>query len=152
MNKKIFILMSILFLVTVKSYCKKVHNNTINFTYANSVSLKITAHTISGGQPFHHQDQDTIVASPASIGYVDAYTGKQSSVSYLQLTINAGRHGSDHPVKRLFDDMGFKKENFTVHKRPGKLNFAVIGVLTVDGTSFDDMVLAQGNKGLTNNW
>ncbi len=41
---------------------------------------------------------------------------------------------------------------FTFAKKPNKLNFAVQGTLTIDGVVFDDIVLAQGHHGATNNW
>ncbi|MCY4329887.1 MAG: hypothetical protein OXC48_07410, partial [Endozoicomonadaceae bacterium] len=72
------------------------------------------------------------------------------------LNIRAGRKGSKEVVKCVQkqnkNEWMIFTNTFTFAKKPNKLNFAVQGTLTIDGVVFDDIVLAQGHHGATNNW
>ncbi|MCY4178063.1 MAG: hypothetical protein OXD32_06165, partial [Endozoicomonadaceae bacterium] len=114
-----------------------------------SVILQVKHYCVSLGQPF--QNPDTIISVLAKKYETDVSSGKVEQREYQNLSIQAGRHGSKNTVSCLFGK-GFEKQNFTYYKRPHKLNFAVTGTLTIDGVSFDDMVLAQGHTVFTNNW
>ncbi len=152
MNKKIFTLMSTLFLVTTNSYChkKKSHYNDLFFSdyIKNPIVMQVQSHCISKNQPYHNPDK--IVSTPDTFQDVD-YDGNPINPEYQVITIVAGRHGSGKTVSCL-EKKGFKDKNFTFGEVPHKLNFAVIGTLTIDGVSFDDMVLAQGHTFFSNNW
>ncbi len=154
MNKKIFILMAVLFLLAAKGYCRKnIHRNYLMFfgdVDKKPIVMKIKSHCVSPKQPFHNPDTITS-RQHESEEADDAFQLHTSHVQYQQMLVLAGRHGSKHTVSCLFNK-GFKKQNFTFNKRPHKLNFAVTGTLTIDGVSFDDMVLAQGNQFFRNNW
>ncbi len=156
MNKKIFILMTVLFLLAAKGYCrKKVRNNELLFSgdAKKSVVLHMKSYCISPKQPFNNPNtiNSRFVEYDIKVINTSKNTTKKFQLQYRDMTIVAGRHGSEHTVKCLFNK-GFHKQNLTFNKRPHKLNFAVIGTLTIDGVSFDDMVLAQGHTSFSNNW
>jgi len=75
-------------------------------------------------------------------------------------TFNLGRSGSDD-VASWWTNRIKTSENTFKHN-PGKLNFAFLGTLTVTlkdfihdsfmTTTFEDVALAQGHAGSTNNW
>ncbi|MCY4178066.1 MAG: hypothetical protein OXD32_06180, partial [Endozoicomonadaceae bacterium] len=127
MNKKIFTLISTLFLVTTNSYChkKKSHYNDLFFSdyIKNPIVMQVQSHCISKNQPYHNPDK--IVSTPDTFQDVD-YDGNPINPEYQVITIVAGRHGSGKTVSCL-EKKGFKDKNFTFGEVPHKLNFAVIG-------------------------
>ncbi|MCY4330901.1 MAG: hypothetical protein OXC48_12625 [Endozoicomonadaceae bacterium] len=98
----------------------------------HSVRLKMTAKYITKGQLFD------------SIGPVLKHGIK----------IKAERKKSSDVVSQVKKANGNSifKDNSTFGKNPGKLNFAVQGTLIINGKQFNDIILAQGHTGLSNNW
>ncbi|MCY4330899.1 MAG: hypothetical protein OXC48_12615 [Endozoicomonadaceae bacterium] len=96
----------------------------------------MTNEFITKGQPFD------------SIGLVHKH-GKHG------LNIKAGRKGSSDvvsKVKKANGDYAIFEGGSTFGKNPDKLNFAIQGTLIINGKQFNNIVLAQGNTGFSNNW
>lgn len=142
MNKIIMVLLAffssiILANLTTSSAHTKTHNNRLFFSGAtNVVNFTITDHCIAQEQPF--ENKVTVIKK-----------GKP------HIDIRAGRHNNKHTAKCLismFKKKRFTEEHFTFYQHPMQLNFAVKGTLSINGEYFDNIILAQGHSGLTNNW
>ncbi|MFM2486596.1 hypothetical protein [Celerinatantimonas yamalensis] len=101
----------------------------ISFTYGND-------YIVSDGQPF------------------DGVTTKSVS-DVLTITIKAGRHGTSRCAD-WFNSSVDGDYSRMIHtgggdNKPHDLNFAIKGVLDINGTSFN-ICLGQGHQGSKNNW
>ena len=113
--------------------------NRIYFTGdTHSVSLQMTAEYITKGQPHYR-----IVTIRKHGKY-----GKNG------VQIPAGRKGSRDVINNIKKTNGnvVFKYNSTFAENPDKLNFAVQGTLIINGKQFNDIILAQGHTGFSNNW
>ncbi|BAW80671.1 hypothetical protein TAO_1301 [Candidatus Nitrosoglobus terrae] len=114
------------------------HDNEFDFnasTNVTSVSFKFSGeYIITDGQPW---------------GGVSANSGK--------ITVKAGRKGSEKCAKWFKDYVASEYQNM-IHtvggdNLPDELNFAIKGVLTIDGADYE-ICLGQGHRSSTgqNNW
>ncbi len=121
------------------AYKKKRYNKVYFVGDVHSVSFKMDSHCITPHQPF---DNPVNIRPTTQFG--------------LGLNVVAGRHLSKETAKCLAkqnDDMTFLwADHFTYNKNPTKLNFAIQGTLTINGVSFDDIILAQGHHQTVNDW
>lgn len=114
------------------------HDNEFDFnasTNVNSISFKFNGdYIVTDGQPY---------------GGVSSDGGK--------IVVKAGRKGSEKCAKWFKDYVASNYENM-IHtvggdNLPDKLNFAIKGILTIDGESYE-ICLGQGHRSSTgeNNW
>ncbi|MCY4177201.1 MAG: hypothetical protein OXD32_01715 [Endozoicomonadaceae bacterium] len=153
MNKVILqILCLIYFFISNYVYAKPhSHDNYVYFTGdTKSVYFHMTNHFITKHQPFKG-------VFPAGISLKS-----RTPVPPKGLLIKAGRHGSYDVVEdvenaycdNIFNagDSDDQPARSTFAHEPGNLNFAVLGNLIINGKQFNDVVLAQGKAGASNNW
>ncbi|MCY4330298.1 MAG: hypothetical protein OXC48_09525, partial [Endozoicomonadaceae bacterium] len=112
----------------------------------------VTNHFITKHQPFKG-------VYPAGISL-----RSRTPVTPRGLLIKAGRHGSSDVVTDVEDTYGdnifteIKSKNHdkparsTFAREPSNLNFAILGNLIINGKQFNDIVLAQGHIGASNDW
>ncbi|MCY4328976.1 MAG: hypothetical protein OXC48_02650 [Endozoicomonadaceae bacterium] len=153
MNKIIlYNLCLIYFFVSNYAHSATAHYNYIYFTGdTKSVIFQMTNHFITKGQPFEG-------ISPAK---AVSFKKRTPATPPKGLKIRAGRKGSRQVVGDVeyvngYDIFGgiVNKElgKSTFNYEPGKLNFAVQGNLIINGKQFNDIILAQGHTGFSNNW
>lgn len=126
----------------------KIHNNYVYFTKdASSVSFSVTSHCITPGQPLKTLDG----TQTGSAKYKKGMVG---------INIIAGRHNSKDVVNCIQKNMlphiknksFFDIFTFYHYRPPATLNFAVQGILTINGKHFNQIILAQGYSTIRNNW
>ena len=118
------------------------HNNDVFFTIngLKSFNFQETAHSITNGQP-----------------YGGVTSGIRSGKGAI--TVKAGRKGSTDVANWFKQEVGAGQTLVCDSKGtyPDKLNFAVEGTLTIGSVSgktvtCDNVIVAQGHFGTTNNW
>ena len=152
MNKKNLInctVYTFILLTTINIYAKKkVRKNNVYFDYpGNKVEFIINRHCVTKGKPYQTPD--------GSLLYVLG-NGKAKHKEEKYLVIKSGRHHSTKTVKCLSKSM-LSNANpynyyFTFDNIPDSLNFAVQGTLIFDNEVFNDIIVAQGHCGASNNW
>ena len=151
MNKKILFLIFVILMSMTKNHATKIRNNFLYFTGNNKKTLIIDS--------FKTNDQCISKQQPFS-KFVDVGHSKKKSF----LKIKAGRKNSNNVVaclsnRLLHDNM---KHYFTFNHKARWLNFAFKGDLTINSFSkgssmdksvtFENIIVAQGRSGLSNNW
>ncbi|MCY4176884.1 MAG: hypothetical protein OXD32_00090 [Endozoicomonadaceae bacterium] len=125
---------------------KKKHHNKVYFTgVAHSVNFKMSTHCITSKQPFNNPTWLKTVKIKKKIG-LDIIAGRHGSGIEHGGTVNCTYKSMAHDLPTFF--VG----SFTYKKIPWTLNFSVEGTLFVNGMSFNNIVLAQGNHSSTNDW
>ena len=125
----------------------KYHNNAIKFTCkVANMSIISGSYTINSYYVTSGQDPKRKI-----------YNGKVSSMMYpnLVLSFSVGRKGSESTANWFNSKVPYLKTTFG--HSAGKLNFAFVGSLKLfflDGSvyTFNDIALAQGHAGTSNNW
>ncbi len=129
-------------LASAPAQAAKIHGNEVHFDMPGlqGFTFQETSHSITGGQP---------------------YKGVNSKVDKPGkgvIVVNAGRENSDGPATWFMENVGSGQTLACDSKgsAPKKLNFAVLGTLTLEltGKSIDckDVLIGQGHFGANNNW
>ncbi|MCY4330052.1 MAG: hypothetical protein OXC48_08255 [Endozoicomonadaceae bacterium] len=128
----------------ISGYTKKIRNNNFVFNdFIGKAEFITTRHCVTKHQPFQLPDGSHLFNDK-----------KTKNDSYI--TIKAGRHASKKTATCVSETMLPGQDasgHFTFGHKPGSLNFAFQGTLIInDNVIFDDVILAQGHKGASNNW
>jgi hypothetical protein len=118
---------------------RRQHDNEVFFA-VNGFNFTETGHSITSGQPY-------------------GGTTSGATDGTAQITVSAGRKGSSSVASWFKQQVGSGQTLVcdTKGTYPDDLNFAVEGTLTIGSTSgktitCDNIIVAQGNFGTTNNW